>query len=85
VLILRQQIQLALLHSKAWLLDVVAFSGSKVLGLLLGLLLPVVRALICILPWLSTIVAYESGKFFRLGHLLLILLVLKIPQRLVLE
>jgi hypothetical protein len=57
---------------------VVAISGSVVLLLLLGLLLPGVRALICIMPRLSTIVAYVGQKFFRLGHLPLILLVLEI-------
>jgi hypothetical protein len=64
---------------------VVAFSESVVLLLLLGLLLPGVRALICIIPGLSTIVANAGWKFFRLGHLLLILLVLEISRRLVLE
>jgi hypothetical protein len=67
---------------KAWLLAVVAISGSGVLLLLLGLLLSGVQALICIMPGLSTIVAYAGRKFFRLGHLLLILLVLKYPERL---
>jgi hypothetical protein len=79
------EIKLALLHLKAWLLAVVACSGSGVLVLMLGLLLPGVRALICIMPGLSTIVANAGRKFFRLGHLLLILLVLEIPRRLVLE
>jgi hypothetical protein len=79
------EIQFALLHSKAWLLAVVAFTGSGVLLLLLGLLLPGVRALICIMPGLSTIVANAGRKFFRLGHLLLILLVLEIFRRLILE
>jgi hypothetical protein len=63
---------------------VVAISGSGVLLLLLGLLMPGVWALICIIPGLSTIVAYAGRKFFRLGHLLMILLVLEISPRLVL-
>jgi hypothetical protein len=70
---------------KAWLLAVVVISGSGVLLLLLGLLLSGVRALIGIMPGLSRIVAYAGRKFFRLGHLLLILLVMEIPRRLVLE
>jgi membrane protein DedA with SNARE-associated domain len=53
---------------------VVAFSGSGVLVLLLGLLLPGVRALICIMLGLSTIVAKAGRKFFVLGNLLLIFL-----------
>jgi hypothetical protein len=64
---------------------VVAISGSGVLLLLLGLLMPVVRALICIMPGLSTIIAYAGWKFFRLGHLLLIILVMEISRWLVLE
>jgi hypothetical protein len=64
---------------------VVAISESRVLFLLMGLLLPGVRALICIMPGLSTIVAYVGRKFFRLGHLLLILLVLEISRRHVME
>jgi hypothetical protein len=59
---------------------VVAISGSGVLLLLLGLLLPGVRALICIMPGLSTIVAYAGQKFFRLGHLLLIFWYWKFPE-----
>jgi hypothetical protein len=82
---LSHEIQLALLHLKIWLLVVVAISGSGVLLLLPGLLLPGVRALICIMSGLPTIVASARRKFFRLGHLLLILLVLEIPRRLVLE
>jgi hypothetical protein len=70
---------------KAWLLAVVAISGFEVLLLLLWHLMPRVRALICIMPGLSTIVAYVGRKFFRLGHLLLILRVLEISRRLVLE
>jgi hypothetical protein len=78
------EIQLSLLHLKAWLLAVVAFSGFAVLLLLLGLLLSGVRTL-CVMPRLSTIVANAGLKFFRLGHLLLILLVLEISRTLVLE
>jgi hypothetical protein len=52
---------------KAWLLAVVAFSGSGALLLLLGLLLSGVRALIGIIHELSTIVAYAGWKFFRLA------------------
>jgi hypothetical protein len=63
----------------------VAIGGSGVLLLLLGLLLSGVRALIGIMLGLSTIVAYAGRKFFRFGHLLLILLVLEISRRLVLE
>jgi hypothetical protein len=64
---------------------VVAISRFGVLLLLMGLLLPGVQALICIMPGLSTIVANVGRKLFRLGHLLLILLILKISRRLVLE
>jgi hypothetical protein len=46
---------------------VVGFSGSRVLLLLVGLLLSGVRALIGIIPGLSTIVAYAGRKFFRLA------------------
>jgi hypothetical protein len=66
-----QEIQLALLHLKAWLVAVVVISGSGVLLLLLGLLLSGVRALICIMPGLSTIVAQTGWKVSRLGDLLL--------------
>jgi hypothetical protein len=52
-----QEIQLALLHLKAWLVVVVVISGSGVLLLSLGLLLSRVWALICVMPGLSTIVA----------------------------
>jgi hypothetical protein len=79
------EIQLALLHLKTCLLAGFAISGSGVLLLLLRFLLSGVRALISIMPWLSTIVANAGRKFFRLGHLLLILLVLEISRRLVLE
>jgi hypothetical protein len=64
---------------------VVDISGSRVLLMLLGLLLSRVRALIGKMPGLSTIVAYAGPKFFKLGHLLWILLVLEISRRLVLE
>jgi hypothetical protein len=76
---------LASLYLKAWLLAVVDISRSGVLLLLLGLLLSRVRALIVKMPGLSTIVAYAGQKFFKLGHLLWILLVLEISRRLVLE
>jgi hypothetical protein len=61
-----------LLHLKAWLLAVVVISGSGVLLLLLGLLLSGVRALIGIMPGLSTIVAYAGWKVSGLGILLLV-------------
>jgi hypothetical protein len=70
---------------KAWLLAVVALSGSGVLLLLLGLLMSGVWELIGKMPGLSTIVAYAERKFFKLGHLLWILLVLEISRRLVLD
>jgi hypothetical protein len=66
-----QEIQLALLHLKAWLVVVVVISGSWVLLLLLGLLLSGVRALICVMPELSTIVALTGWKVSGLGDLLL--------------
>jgi hypothetical protein len=75
---------MALLHLKDRLLVVVAFSCLGVLILLPGLLLFWVWALICIMPGLSTVVANAGQKFFRLGHLLLILSVQEISQRLVL-
>jgi hypothetical protein len=67
-----------LLQLKAWLLVAVALSGSGKLLLLLGLLLPGVRALIGKMPGLSTIVAYVGREFLKLGHMLWILLVLEI-------
>jgi hypothetical protein len=79
------EIQLALLKLKTWLLAVVAISRFGVLLLLLVFLLPGVRALICIIPGLSTIVTNAGRKFFRLGHLLLTLLVLEFSQRIILE
>jgi hypothetical protein len=75
------EIQLALLHLKDRLLVGVVVSGSGVMILLLGLLLFGLRALICIMPGLSTIVANAGWKFFRIRHLLLILPVLEISQR----
>ena len=51
------EIQLALLHLKGRLLAVITFSCSGVLILLLGVVLLRVRALICVMPGLSTIVA----------------------------
>jgi hypothetical protein len=65
------EIRLALLHSTAWLVTVVAISGSGVLRLLLGLLLSVVWALTCIMPGLSTIVAQTGWNVSGLGDLLL--------------
>jgi hypothetical protein len=66
-----KEIQLAVLHLKAWLVAVVVISGSGVLLLLLGLLLSRVRALICVIPGLSTIVAQTGWKVSGLGDLLL--------------
>jgi hypothetical protein len=66
-----QEIQLALLHLKAWLVAVVVISGSGVLLLLLGLLLSGVRALICVMLGLPTVVAQTGWKVSGLGDLLL--------------
>jgi hypothetical protein len=66
-----QEIQLALLHLKAWLVTAVVISGSGVLLLLLGLLQSGFRALICVMPGLSTIVAQTVWKVSGLGDLLL--------------
>jgi hypothetical protein len=66
-----QEIQLALLHLKTWLVAVVVKSGSGVLLLLLGVLLSGVRALLCVMPGLSTIVAQTGWDFSGLGDLLL--------------
>jgi hypothetical protein len=63
------EIQLALLHLRAWL--VVVDSRSGVLLLLLGLLLSGVRALIGEMPGLSTIVAQPGRKIFGCGDRLL--------------
>jgi hypothetical protein len=60
-----------LLQLKAWLVVVVVISGSGFLLLLLGLLLSGVRALICVMPGLSTIVAQTGWKVSGLGDLLL--------------
>jgi hypothetical protein len=66
-----QEIRLALLHLTAWLVTVVAISGSGVLLLLLGVLLSGVWALICVMPRLYTIVAQTGWDFSGLGDLLL--------------
>jgi hypothetical protein len=66
-----QEIQLALLHLKAWLVVVVVISRSVVLLLLLGVLPSGVRALICVMPGLFTIVAQAGWKVSELGTLLL--------------
>jgi hypothetical protein len=66
-----QENQLALPHLTAWLVAVVIVSGSGVLRLLLGLLLSGVRALICVMPGLSTIVTQTGWKVSGLGDLLL--------------
>jgi hypothetical protein len=63
------EIQLALLHLRAWL--VVVDSRSGVPLLLLGLLLSGVWALIGEMPGLSTIVAQPGRKVFRFGDRLL--------------
>jgi hypothetical protein len=63
------EIQLALLHSRTWL--VVVDSRSGVLLLLLGLLLSGVRALIGKMPRLSTIVAQPGRKISGFGDRLL--------------
>jgi hypothetical protein len=63
------EIQLALLHLRAWL--VVFDSRSGVLLLLLGLLLSGVRALIGKMPVLSTIVAQTGWKILGFGDRLL--------------
>jgi hypothetical protein len=55
---------LALLHLKAWLVAVVVDSGS-------GVLLSGVRALLCVMPGLYTIVAQMEWSFSGLGDLLL--------------
>jgi hypothetical protein len=66
-----QEIQLALLHLKAWLVAVVVDSVFGVLLLLLGVLLSGVRALLCVMPGLSTIVAQTGWKVSGLEDLLL--------------
>jgi hypothetical protein len=66
-----QEIQLALLHLKAWLVAVVVNSGSRDLLVLLGVLLSWVRALLCVMPGLSTIVAQTGWKVSGLRDLLL--------------
>jgi hypothetical protein len=63
------EIQLALLHSRAWL--VVVDSRSGVLLLLLRLLLSGFRALTDKMPGLSTIVAQTGRKIFGFGDRLL--------------
>jgi hypothetical protein len=62
------EIQLALLHLRAWL--VVVDSRSGVLLELLEVLLSWVRALLCVMPGLSTIVAQTGWNVFGLGDLL---------------
>jgi hypothetical protein len=66
-----QEIQLALLHSRAWLVAVVVDSGAGVFLVLLGVLLSGVRALLCVMPGLYTIVAQTGWDFSGLGDLLL--------------
>jgi hypothetical protein len=65
-----QEFQLALLHLRAWLVVIVVDSGSGVLLVLLGVLLSWVRALLCVMPGLSTIVAQMGWKVSGLGDLL---------------
>jgi hypothetical protein len=60
---------LALLHLRAWL--VVVDSRSGVMLVLLEVLLSWVRALLCVMPGLSTIVAQTVWKVSGLGDLLL--------------
>jgi hypothetical protein len=60
-----------LLHLKAWLVIAVAISGSGVLLLLLGVLLSGVRAHLCVMPGLYTILAQTGWDFSGLGDLLL--------------
>jgi hypothetical protein len=64
-----------LLHLKAWLVAVVVDSGSGVLLVLLGVLLTGVRALLCVMPGLYTIVAQMGWDFSGLGDLLLAFLI----------
>jgi hypothetical protein len=66
-----QEIQLALLYLRAWLVVVVVDSGSGVLLVLLGFLLSWVQALLCVMPGLSTIVAQTGLMASGLGDLLL--------------
>jgi hypothetical protein len=78
-----REVKLTLLHLNRGLLVTIALGYSGVLILLLGLVLPRVRALIGIMPWLPTIVANAGWKFLWLGDLLS-LTVLKISRRLML-
>jgi hypothetical protein len=59
-----QEIQLALFHWRAWLVAVVVNSRS-------GVLLSWVRALLCVMPGLYTIIAQSGWDFSGLGDLLL--------------
>jgi hypothetical protein len=79
-----REVKLALLHLNRGLLVTIAPRHSGVLILLLGLVLPRVWALICIMAWLPTIVANAGWKFIWLGDLCLGLMVLKISRRLML-
>jgi hypothetical protein len=62
---------LALLHLWARLVVVVGDSGSGVLLVLLEVLLSWVRALLCVMPGLSTIVAQTGWKISGFGDRLL--------------
>jgi hypothetical protein len=77
-------VKLALLHLNRGFLVMIAHDYFGVPIMLLGLVLPRVWALICIMPWLPTIVANVGWKFLWLGDLLLGLTVLKISRRLML-
>jgi hypothetical protein len=57
-----QEIQLTLLHLKAWLVAGVVDSGS-------GVLLSRVRALLCVMPGLYTVVEQTGWNFSGLGDL----------------
>jgi hypothetical protein len=64
-----REVKLALLYLNRGLPIAIALSYSGVLILLLGLVLPRVRAFIGIMPWLPTIVANVGWKFLLLGDL----------------
>jgi hypothetical protein len=77
-------VKLTLLHLIRGLLVTIALSYSGVQSLLIGLDPSRVWALICIMPWLPTIVANTGLKFLWLGDLWTSLTVLKISRRLML-
>jgi hypothetical protein len=66
-----REVKLALLYWNHWFLVTIALGYSGVLIPMLRLVLPMIWALIGIMPWFPTIVANAGWKLLWLGDLLL--------------